>query len=186
VALHDLAHPGRIRRRRAAGGYGHFPKNFDPRTPRARKQSIFAIACVSLTNPWTTPRGMKRSSPGLISMRLPATVQVVRDRHTGVWRDRHLIHIKRPAGIKLGAQKPQLLAPALMSSAIVVAFRYAIEKIAGRVSSSIPNYQESLWPDLRHVYWGLRSVINGSVALQLYGDSSAKHAVDQSLPRYAI
>jgi hypothetical protein len=32
-----------------------------------------------------------------------------------------------------------------MSSAIVVAFRYAIEKIAGRVSSSAPKYQQEAY-----------------------------------------
>ena len=30
MAFHDLAHPGRIRRRRAADGYGHFPEEFRP------------------------------------------------------------------------------------------------------------------------------------------------------------
>ena len=155
MALHDLAHPGRIRRRRAAGGYGHFPEEFRPENAWRENAKHFRNRLRLVDEPVdNTARdeeiisrldldalaGDRPSDDALktVDRFFPVAV-MVRDRHTGVWRIATSNMSSAPLVSYLVRKNRNCIAPTLMSPGIVVVFRYAIEKIAGRVSSSAPN-----------------------------------------------
>jgi hypothetical protein len=201
VTFHDFAHPGRIRRRRAADRYSHFPEEFRPENAWRENAEHFRNRLRLVDEPVDNTARDEEIVSGLdldslagdrpsddafktIDCFFPVTV-MVGDRHTGVWRDHHLKHIKRPAGIIFGAQKPQLHCANLDKFSHCRAFRYAIEKIAGRLGSSAPKHQqESLWPELGHVYWAMMSDMDhkrrsvSHTADPIYLDSGPTYARD--------
>ena len=143
MTFHDLAHPGKIRRRRAVDGYGHFPEEFRPENAWRENAKHFRNRLRLVDEPMDNTAwdeevdsrldldALAGDSPSDDALKtvdrfFPVTV-MVRHRHSGVWRDNDLKHIKCPVGIMLGAQKPQLHCANRDEFSHCRAFRYVHE-----------------------------------------------------------
>lgn len=105
-----------------ADGYGHFPEEFGSENSWRENAKHFRNRLRLVDEPvdntsrdeeiisWPDLDALAGDRPSDDALKtvdrfFPVTV-MVRDRHTGVWRDHHLKHIESAARVILGAQKP--------------------------------------------------------------------------------